>query len=440
MAKVLTIIPAFLQKLVASKVTTQTNRYMSKSAHLIKPVFPQRFTMLALALALTALAPPLRGQLPALSLEEALEVARLNYPLIRRDQQQIAQQQALLPTAAARPGTRVFIAGDEADFQGIRGIHGLGFIQDFNWPGLKARREGLLQQGLLLSNAQLELTQYELRRKVAQAYLEVLYAREQQELTRQEQELFAELLGLAQLRFDLGETGKIPVLSAQGKLQEARLRQQKAQLNATTALTVFNNWLYADTLYEVADRRLPPAEGYFAWFVNRGHPRLLYQQQEVNMAQARIPLEEAQRLPQIRAGGQLQMVDGNSPFYAYQIGLNLPLGLKAIRARVQEAKLAVETSNIELEAARLELENQRRYLLEQLKSEQATLDFLRREMLPLGNQLIDDSRKAYAQGTVEYQDYLRNLEQSLDSRRQHLESLYRYNALKLELEFLSGRK
>jgi heavy metal efflux system protein len=190
----------------------------------------------------------------------------------------------------------------------------------------------------------------------------------------------------------------------------------------------------------VADRRLPPAEGYFAWFVNRGHPRLLYQQQEVNMAQARIPLEEAQRLPQIRAGGQLQMVDGNSPFYAYQIGLNLPLGLKAIRARVQEAKLAVETSNIELEAARLELENQRRYLLEQLKSEQATLDFLRREMLPLGNQLIDDSRKAYAQGTVEYQDYLRNLEQSLDSRRQHLESLYRYNALKLELEFLSGRK
>ncbi|MDV7395265.1 TolC family protein, partial [Arthrospira platensis SPKY1] len=127
---------------------------------------------------------------------------------------------------------------------------------------MKARREGLLQQGLLLSNAQLELTQYELRRKVAQAYLEVLYAREQQELTRQEQELFAELLGLAQLRFDLGETGKIPVLSAQGKLQEARLRQQKAQLNATTALTVFNNWLYADTLYEVADRRLPPAEGY----------------------------------------------------------------------------------------------------------------------------------------------------------------------------------
>lgn len=396
---------------------------------------------IALALAgLLAAAPPLLAQNKALSLEAAFEVASQNYPLIKRDQQYIQQQNALIPSAAARPNTRIFIAGDEADFQTIRGIHGVGFIQDFNWPGVKARREKLLQQGLLLGNAQLELTQFELRKRVGQAYLEVLYAQERQGLASQEAEFFAELVDLAQLRFDLGETGKIPVLSAQSKQKEASLRQQQAKQDVAIALTAFNNWLYSDTLYEVALQQLPAPEGYFSWFVNRGHPLLLYRQQEVNLAQTRIPLEEVQRMPQIRTGGQLQMVDGNSPFYAYQLGLSLPLGLKAIRARVEGAKLAVETSNIELEAAQKELENERRHLLEKLKSEQATLDFLRREILPLADQLIEDSRKAYAQGAVEYQDYLRNLEQALGNRRQYLDALYRYNVLKLELEFLSGRR
>ena len=375
-----------------------------------------------------------------LTLDQAFDVAARHYPLLKRDQQFIGQQNALLGSAAARPATSVFISGDEVDLESVKGIHAIGFAQNFNWPGTKNRREEMLQQSALLGSAQLELTQLELKRQVARAYFDVLYAREQQELARQRVELYTELVDLAQRRFELGETGKIPILSAQGKQKEAILRQQQTNQDADIALTIFNNWMYSDSLYDVAERRLPVAAGYFTWFVNGGHPQLLYQQQQVNLAEAQIPVEQMQLLPQIRTGAQLQMVDSDSPFYGYELGLNVPLGKKAIRSRIEGARVEVEIRKTEMETARQELENERQRLLVSLQREQSTLDYIRQELLPLANEQIDASRKAYSQGAVEYQDYLRNLEQALANRTQYIEALRRYHLLKLELEFLSGRR
>ena len=93
-----------------------------------------------------------------------------------------------------------------------------------------------------------------------------------------------------------------------------------------------------------------------------------------------------------------------------------------------------------METTREELENQRRNLIAALKKEQETLDFYYKELLPLAEEQIEASRKAYSQGAVLYIDYLQNLEQALNSRWQYLEALRSYHLLRLELEFLSGRR
>lgn len=389
--------------------------------------------MLAPAAAIQAQAIPL-------SLDQAFEVASRNYPLLKRDRQFIEQQNALIRSSASRPPTGVFISGDEVDPRSSRGIHSLGLQQDFNWPGTKGRREEAIRQQGLLGNARLELGQLELRKEVAFAYYEVLYARSLQELMQQQVNLFTDMVELAQLRFELGETGKIPVLSAQGKQKEATLAQLQASEDYEIALTIFNNWMYSDTAYEVAGRVLPEPAGYFNWYVNSGHPLLLFQQQQANVAQAQILAEQNKLLPQIRTAGLLQMVNADSPFFGYQLGLNIPLSQRSIRARIEGAEMQAEMRETELDAARQQLENDRRRLASSLKKEQMSLDYIRQEMLPLAREQIDASRKAYAQGAVEYQDYLRNLEQAMQARLQYLHILKRYNLLKLELEFLSGRR
>ena len=389
--------------------------------------------MLAPAAAIQAQAIPL-------SLDQAFEVASRNYPLLKRDRQFIEQQNALIRSAASRPPTGVFISGDEVDPRSSRGIHSLGLQQDFNWPGTKGRREEAIRQQGLLGNARLELGQLELRKEVAFAYYEVLYARSLLELMQQQVNLFADMVELAQLRFELGETGKIPVLSAQGKQKEATLAQLQASEDYEIALIIFNNWMYSDTAYEVAGRTLPEPAGYFNWYVNSGHPLLLFQQQHANVEQAQILAEQNKLLPQIRTAGLLQMVNADSPFFGYQLGLNSPLSQRSIRARIEGAEMQAEMRETELDAARQQLENDRRRLASSLKKEQMSLDYIRQEMLPLAREQIDASRKAYAQGAVEYQDYLRNLEQAMQARLQYLHILKRYNLLKLELEFLSGRR
>ncbi|MCB0583914.1 MAG: TolC family protein [Phaeodactylibacter sp.] len=380
------------------------------------------------------------AQVIPLTLDQAFEVAARNYPLLKRDRQFIEQQNILIRSAGARPYTSVFISGDEVDPNSAKGIHSLGLRQDFNWPGTKGKRSEALRQQSLLGNARLELSQFELRQQVANAYYEVLYMRDLQELVRQQVGLFTDLVELAQLRFELGETGKIPVLSAQGKQKEATLAQLKANEDYEIALTIFNNWMYSDTAYEVAGRTLPEPSGYLNWFVNSGHPLLLYRQQQASLAEAQVVVEQNKLLPQIRAGGQLQMVDGDSPFFGYQLGLNVPLSQRSIRARIEGAEVNTGIRETELEAARMELDNDRRELIAALEKEQMSLDYIRQEMLPLAKEQIESSRKAYAQGAVEYQDYLRNLEQALETRFQYLKSLKNYNLLKLELEFLSGRR
>ncbi|MCB0596606.1 MAG: TolC family protein [Lewinellaceae bacterium] len=394
----------------------------------------------AFILAMLAPAAAIQAQAIPLSLDQAFEVASRNYPLLKRDRQFIEQQNALIRSAASRPPTGVFISGDEVDPRSSRGIHSLGLQQDFNWPGTKGRREEAIRQQGLLGNARLELGQLELRKEVAFAYYEVLYARSLQELMQQQVNLFTDMVELAQLRFELGETGKIPVLSAQGKQKEATLAQLQASEDYEIALTIFNNWMYSDTAYEVAGRALPEPAGYFNWYVNSGHPLLLFQQQQANVAQAQILAEQNKLLPQIRTAGLLQMVNADSPFFGYQLGLNIPLSQRSIRARIEGAEMQAEMRETELDAARQQLENDRRRLASSLKKEQMSLDYIRQEMLPLAREQIDASRKAYAQGAVEYQDYLRNLEQAMQARLQYLHILKRYNLLKLELEFLSGRR
>jgi len=379
------------------------------------------------------------AQTQAINLDQALSIANRHYPLLKRDQQLIERQIALIESAIAQPYTSIYMAGQQLDLEG-NGINGIGFSQNFNWPGTRKRRQAAHQQEAILGNAQLEMTKFEMEKAVARAYYELLYAKDAVRLSREQATLMAELVELANLRFELGETGKIPLLSAQGKEQQAILSLQQARHNSEIAHIILNNWLYVDTLYTSADTGLPPASGYLNWFVNGGHPELLLMQQRVNVAEAKAISERSWRLPQISSGLQLQMINEDSPFYAYHIGMNVPLAQRSINARVEGARVEAEIYETEMEATREALENERRELIATLKKEQETLDFLNNELLPLAEEQIEASRKAYSQGAVEYQDYLQNQEQALESRWQQLKALRRYHLLRLELEFLSGRK
>ena len=50
---------------------------------------------------------------------------------------------------------------------------------------------------------------------------------------------------------ETGETGRIPQLAARSRLGQAQLEQEHAIEKYQIALTLFNQWLQSDTLYDV---------------------------------------------------------------------------------------------------------------------------------------------------------------------------------------------
>lgn len=376
-----------------------------------------------------------------LTLAEAFDVAARNYPLLERERLSIAQQEARLGLRSPLSRTDIFLAGAQVDPSNPAiGIHGAGFIQRFNWPGSARYREPALREQLLSGNARLQLTAFELKNLVAEAYLQLVYAQHLRKHYQEVQNLMSELVSFAELRFELGETGKIPVLSAQGKQKLASLGQQQAQQAFEVAYTVFNNLMYSDTVYQSVATELPGLTPEGPWFVNAGHPRLLAEQQDIRVAEAEALYVQSQFLPQVIAGAQLQVINESLPFLAYQIGLSVPLSRKPLKAQVEVARREVDIQQAEYDAAQRELENERREGIARVNQARAKVRFLLEELLPLAADQIESSRKAYTQGAVGYQDYLVNLEQAIESRRQYIDALYEYHAARVCLELLSGRR
>lgn len=382
----------------------------------------------------------LQAQPVPISLETAQRIAQRNHPDVQQDIQAIEYQRRLVGSDVPQQETAFYLAGTQINPRNGDGINGVGVQQQFNWPGTRRKLEEAAAVDELVGNARLAHTQLELRHEVAAAYYQVLYYQDNQRLAEQELELMQEMVELAQRRFDLGETNKIPVLSAIGKEKAAVLRLQQARHDQDIAELQLNQWLWSDTLYTVAGTGLPAIELARNWYVSPGHPALLYHQQSKVQAEAQIAVEKVLLLPQLTAGAQVQHINGSLPFYGYLLGVSLPVGRRSAQTRMEAAEMEATMEEDAVTVTRRALEQRRTKLLSQLAKEESTLDYLDRDLKPLMEEQLSAARRAYGQGTIEYAYYLLTVEQVLGSRRERLEALRRYHLLRLELEFLSGRR
>jgi cobalt-zinc-cadmium resistance protein CzcA len=375
------------------------------------------------------------------TLEEAMAIARRNYPELKRDQKALEQLQALMGTARPSNSTQLFMAGGMIDPDNpATGLHSAGFLKAFDWPGTAKMRGAALEEAVMLGNAELELTDWALRREVSRAYYQLVFTKDLQSYYREKQELMSRLVELAQARFEFGETGKVPVLSATSKQKQTSLEQREAQKAYDLAHTLFNNLLYSDSVFYALPDSLPLPTPTPNWYVNGGHPQLLKKQQEVRLAEARITQERSLLMPKVLAGAQLQMINETLPFIGYQIGLSVPISRKAIHSGIEGAEKGVAVRKAELDATERELENKRRELTTLFLAQKKLLEYSQKELLPLADEQIQSAEAAYKSGAVDYHDYIVNLEQGLQTQLEWIYNLRTYHLLRLELEFLSGRR
>lgn len=380
----------------------------------------------------------LSAQDQAITLEEALEIARSNYAGLERDRLAVERYDRLASTGIPAQPAQVFFSGDELNLDEQQGIHGFNVQQNFYLPGASRAQKAYYAKNAEVAQKQLDLTENALVWEVTKAYIQLLYVSEEQSLIETNSSLYQEFLDVASKRLEAGETGKIPLLAARTRLGQAKLEEEHAEERYQIALSLFNQWLNSDQPY-LAEGTLSVPEEIDPDSVSTDNPHLAIYEARSEMAHSSIALQESKMLPQINTGAAVQSVLGDFPFFGYQIGINVPLFKKAYRSRVQAAEIQSREYEAALVTEKQKLSRMISDLTYRMEHQRHIVEYLDEDLEPLVKEQIEVNLKAYKEGEISYLEYLNSLEEDVALRRQYLQALYEFNLIRAELNYWSGR-
>jgi len=389
-----------------------------------------------LAIGLLFFAVGLSGQSTPISLENAIQKARQNYPVLQSQLLKVAQAQKIAGIKSTHPVAQITLSSEEYDFAKNSGVHSLGIQQNFNLPKVNRANQALYQEQAKAVQAQLALSERTIDKLVTQAYYELVYQKQQQQEWTNLSSTYDDLATLSQQRLAAGETGKTPLLAAKAQQRSVALKQRQAQQGYELALQNFNAFLLADTLFGVMTKELPIPQ-ILDNMDMQGHPLVQYYQQQEAVAKAQISVNENQLTPQLNTGLQLQRVAGEFLFLGYQVGVNMPLFRKAQQQKVEAAQLGVQLQTKQKELALRQLTQRQQQLQLQLTQLQDNINFYQQALIP--NALSDSEffKAAFRAGEVTYLAYQQRLEVLINYRLDYLKLLRDFQMRKVELRYVN---
>jgi cobalt-zinc-cadmium resistance protein CzcA len=276
-----------------------------------------------------------------ITLEEALEKARNNYPVLQRQMMEAAQTNKMAEIKSSHPTANLYWSSEEYNFTNNSGVHSLGIQQNFNLPKVNKSNQLLYQEQEKSVNNQVLISETKIDLLLSQAYFELLFQKDKIEEWEKLRQLYEEFVQLSQQRYEAGETSQAPLLFAKSEQRALVFQLQKVQQEATAALYNFNAYLLSDTLFDILKQPLILSDTLIDFDLKQ-HPLIRYYQQEVEVAKAQLEVRKAQLLPQINTGFQLQNVAGKTLFCGLKLGVNLPLFRKAHRLKVELSRLEID--------------------------------------------------------------------------------------------------
>ena len=117
-----------------------------------------------MALMIFGMANPLQAQNQELTLDEAIELAKENYPALIQGRLAVEQQEALLEGPSMHPRANLYFSGEEIGSEFANGNHAFGLIQSFNLPKVKRVGQKAAGFSVATANTKMALTEKQLTR------------------------------------------------------------------------------------------------------------------------------------------------------------------------------------------------------------------------------------------------------------------------------------
>src|SRR5690554_2682247 len=415
--------------------------YRWTETHSLRPSIGKGPVTMILMLGFMVLAAsPVKAQqidsLPEITMEEAVNKAIANYPILKSARLKIEQQEALKKTAWNLGNTQIFTGGEELG-SNDRGIYTTIGVQqqDIDVFGIAPRLK-VQNQRAALAEAALNLDGLELRQQVQEAYAAAYVAKNNLELYQRLDSVYQDFQRAAQIRYEVEETSRLAFLAASNQVKQITLQKEQAGYDYATALTRLNLWLVSDIFYTVTTSA---QESWMKPVVLMdsiaGHPLLQIAKQRINVAEAERKAAQAGLLPKLNAQYGAQEIAGQSGYYQFQIGVSIPLFFSPQQGRIQSAKIQRHIAEQEYQQTQFELQAEYQSLFQQYQKWYASWKFYENEALPLAREQRHGAAIAYQEGAIDYVSFIQNLKETVQIEIDAQEALDLYLKTKFQLEY-----
>tara|TARA_B100001245_G_scaffold234908_1_gene221504 strand:- start:20303 stop:24715 length:4413 start_codon:yes stop_codon:yes gene_type:complete len=375
--------------------------------------------------------------LQTISLEQAQNRAIEYFPQIKAKKLQIESEEALKKTAWDFGNTQIFTGAEEAT-SNSNGVYTQIGVQQQNIDifGI-APRLRLQKEKVALAETALNLSLAEIKREVKLAWGQLYTAKNTYQVFNRLDSLFTDIERAADIRLEVEETSKLAYLATKNQANEVRIQKEQAYRNYLSALQRLNLWLVSETLYTVPD--VPTDQLTEMLNINTDslstHPLLNVYKQQIEVAEAQIKERRAQFLPQLQGQYGQQKVDGQTGFYTYQIGIQIPLFFAPELGRTQEAKIQREIANENFRQNQFELNAKYLSMREEYLKWRNSWTYYREQALPLAKEQRTGSITAYREGAIDYVTFLQNIRDAIRIEISSWDALGNYLDSRYELEY-----
>jgi len=374
-----------------------------------------------------------------ITLEEAVALAKENYPSLKQGEAFIERERAMKGTSFDLGSTFLYAGKDDQGVQqGASRTYG---IQQGNIDLLSGfSKNKFYKERVQLGEKFYELNEQQLVRNVMQAYYQIAYNKARLKLAERLDSIYANFESAAKLRYDSGETGKLAYIAASSEYQQIRVLKQQAYDDIEIAKRALKQYLGAVTAIETVD--IPYGTIDFMPVIDtvdvENNPLLQFDLQNAEVGKANVQVEKSQFLPKFSLSYDNLKFNDFAGFKAYQAGISIPLWFLPQKNRVRAAKadaMVAENTYLEQKAATQSLVSQL------FKAQQKTLKTLRyyeEAALRLAEEQLTTAELASNEGEIDYVSYITILNSAINIKINHLDFINQYNQQAIEIQYQLG--
>ncbi len=370
------------------------------------------------------------SQTRSINLEEALRLAKENYPAIRAAQLKIQKYDQLKSTAFDLGTTSIATGKEDIKNNRAGAVVNIGVTQsDIDLLGIFAKRKYQKSQSKV-AQVEYQLTSKNLDLLVRKAFDFFLQKKEMLEVYKQIDTVYANFLNSAELRYKTQETSKLALLTAKAKYSDLKLQIQLLQGEQEAAMTNLNQYLglkEAFTVYEAYENAFD-----LAAISLENNSDLALQKAQIQQAEREWKMQKSSLLPKFSLAYTNKKIEGISGYHSYEVGLSIPL-LSGTTAQNKAFKTQWKIEQEQLKTKQIELESvylQKKIQIENLKDR---LSYYQEHLLPLSNEQINAFRLAYKLGEIDYLEFIQGIENSLKTKIDYINTHWQYRMAVAEI-------